>query len=358
MWGKSKQIQQLEAKVESLELDRVSLSQELSELLSKHQVAQTELEALRFAPKDKAVDGLLIGGMGLLEGIRDSIEGSMQTLSNESKKLVNFEETAKESAEAMNALEKAIHVIQTGATESNESVKTLKTLASNITQFVGIISGISEQTNLLALNAAIEAARAGEQGRGFAVVADEVRSLAQKAGDASSEIAQLVEAIEKNTGIADSHINTVATGCSELVTLTGETVVNVQNVISTALSTQKELDNEATNCFLHTVKMDHMVWKADIHRRFASDKVADTSGISNHTNCRLGKWYASEGKVLFQHNSAFKQIDEPHNDVHRYGIDALEAKRAGDIDKGIQLLANMESASVKVINLLSQLETR
>ena len=357
MWGKGKQIQQLEEKLELLELDRTALNQEMTELLSKHQKAQTELESLRLSAKQKNTDGLLLDSLGLLSGVRDSIEGSMHTLNNESKKLVDFEQTANESAEAMNALQKAIDIIQNGAVESNSSVKTLKTLASNITQFVGIVSGISEQTNLLALNAAIEAARAGEQGRGFAVVADEVRSLAQKSGDASAEIAQLVEAIEKNTGIADGHINMVATGCSDLVTLTGETVRNVQEVISTALSTQKELDHEATNCFLHTVKMDHMVWKAEIHRLFSVDKKPDVSSISDHNNCRLGKWYLAEGKEQFQNSSVFKQLDEPHAQVHQNGIDALLAKQEGDLDRAIKHLAAMEAASVQVINLLSQLET-
>ncbi len=358
MWGKSKQIQQLEAKVETLELDRVSLDQEMTELLTKYQEAQKKLEEQRFAPKGKTTDKLLLSSSDALAGIRDAIAGSMQSLNSESETLTDFTTTANDSAKAMDTLQKAIDVIQTGAIESHSSVKTLKTLASNITQFVGIISGISEQTNLLALNAAIEAARAGEQGRGFAVVADEVRSLAQKAGDASAEIAQLVEAIEKNTGIADEHINIVATGCSDLVSLTEETVSNVQGVISTALGTQKTLDRESVNCFLHTVKMDHMVWKADIHNRFAAEKVADFSSVSNHTSCRLGKWYLSEGKEHFQNQSAFKQIDEPHAEVHKHGIEALEAKREGDIDKGIEHLSKMEKASTRVIDLLRQLENQ
>ncbi|MFT2109891.1 methyl-accepting chemotaxis protein [Marinomonas sp. 2405UD68-3] len=358
MWGKSKQIQQLETKVEMLELDRVSLNQEMTELLTKYQEAQKKLETQRFVPKGKTVDKLLLDSSNVLFDVRDSIAGSMQSLSNENEKLTGFEVTANNSVTAMHTLQKAIDVIQTGAIESNSSVKTLKTLASNITQFVGIISGISEQTNLLALNAAIEAARAGEQGRGFAVVADEVRSLAQKAGDASDEIAQLVEAIEKNTGIADGHINTVATGCSELVTLTRDTVETVQNVIGTALDTQKTLDRESVNCFLHTAKMDHLVFKADIYNRFSADKIADFSSVPNHTSCRLGKWYLSEGKNRFQNNSTFKQIEAPHAELHKHAIDALEAKRAGDVDKGIGYLSKMEAASSRIIGLLGQLENQ
>lgn len=356
MWGKSKQIQELHAKLENLEVDRVSLSKELDELHTKYQEAQRNIETLNSKPKSTKLEKMYLNGMLPLIDIRDSLVSSMQNLQTEKDNLVDFSNTANASAEAMNSLERAIHVIQTGAVESNSSVTHLKTLASNITQFVGIISGISEQTNLLALNAAIEAARAGEQGRGFAVVADEVRSLAQKAGDASSEIAQLVEAIEKNTGIADGHINTVVSGCNELVTLTTTTVGDVQSVIKTALSTQETIDTQTVNCLLHTAKMDHMVWKADIHRRFVDEKDTETSDISDHKSCRLGKWYREEGDAIFHNNSNFRQLDEPHMEVHKNGLAALEAKKDGDINRGIELLAKMESASARVIDLLGQLE--
>jgi methyl-accepting chemotaxis protein len=97
----------------------------------------------------------------------------------------------KQSIDQINRLAKQIDT-------SSEAISAVEQYSSAISGVLDVIKGVAEQTNLLALNAAIEAARAGEQGRGFAVVADEVRTLAGRTQDSTTEINQMIENLQKN----------------------------------------------------------------------------------------------------------------------------------------------------------------
>ena len=108
----------------------------------------------------------------------------------------NAAQTAKQGGEVVERALTSMRSISTSSSTSAERIAELSTSSGQIGKIVAVIDEVAEQTNLLALNAAIEAARAGEQGRGFAVVADEVRKLAERTTRATKEIAGMIEGIQ------------------------------------------------------------------------------------------------------------------------------------------------------------------
>jgi methyl-accepting chemotaxis protein len=133
--------------------------------------------------------------------------------------------------------------IRKASMESATAIKELDNKSKQIGEIVSLITNIADQTNLLALNAAIEAARAGEHGRGFAVVADEVRKLAEESRDAAKEISRLISQIQHDTGVVVGSVErgniTVASGVEALNETVGAMKEIVQGAIKTAEMVQE-----------------------------------------------------------------------------------------------------------------------
>jgi methyl-accepting chemotaxis protein len=192
-------------------------------------------------------------------------------------------QAASVGGEAVRQAANQMELIKSSVTQSAQVVQNLGVRSQQIGQIIDVISGIAGQTNLLALNAAIEAARAGEQGRGFAVVADEVRKLAEQSRDATQKIAEIIRDIqlETNTAVATMNQGTgeVAKGMKVIFT-TGERFNFIESMIQQLNGQINEIKAATEEISLSS---DDVVGSVDSMKVVASGISGDMQTISAAT---------------------------------------------------------------------------
>lgn len=249
-----------------------------------------------------------------------------------------------------------VTALTTQLDEARQRAVQMTELVSRVGEHLDQIINIARMTNLLALNASIEAARAGDAGRGFAVVAGEVKDLSRETRAATDAIAEVLTQLTRSSCTVRTSMDTSVERCAAIRGSAETFADRLQEANAANAGPMKRIFGTNDRVFMALAKIDHVVWKVNTYTSVLEGK--PVFKFVSHHDCRLGQWYEKgEGRANFSNVPAFRELEPFHEAVHHGTHELFKLLDSGDgrVHRLHEALVAMEAGSKGVFESLDRI---